>query len=176
MLPVTVGYNLLPVELIQRIKQIPLGSKTHRSNYSSWKEDVIHTSGPVLIYDIEGELLEEIAQHVHKFMDVSLEDYQWYAMYYLWGRLSYIPWHNDGGHFAACTVYVNDFWNRDWGGALLYENSPNDIRAVYPEFNKAITFRPPVLHATMLPSLNAPMREAVQIFVHKKNTGENGSK
>ncbi len=36
-------------------------------------------------------------------------------------NLSFIDWHRDSHCIAALTVYLNEKWNDNWGGYLIYE-------------------------------------------------------
>ena len=50
-----------------------------------------------------------------------------------------LPWHNDMHYSFVTTTYLNQKpWNKDWGGALLYQNKHGEIGAQFPEYNKMI--------------------------------------
>ena len=83
-----------------------------------------------------------------------------------WIKGSYIPWHDDGGHEYGMTIYMNETWDRDWGGYFAYEDG-DEIKCIKPEFNKLALIKAPVTHTVFVPSSAAPTRETIQIFVLK---------
>lgn len=159
---VKISFDVLSNELIDKIKKYPSIADNLKTNLTDWDPKLIGTSGTIFLYYLKDELLEEVkAEIVTKFP--SLKDYKFSIAYTLGSRLSYVQWHCDQGHKYAMTLYLNNNWDRDWSGALLYQDG-NDYRAIYPEYNKAVSFAPPVWHATTMPTLLAPLRESLQIF------------
>ncbi len=50
-----------------------------------------------------------------------------------------LPWHEDANYSFVTTTYLNQKpWNKDWGGALLYQNKHGEIGAQFPEYNKMV--------------------------------------
>jgi Rps23 Pro-64 3,4-dihydroxylase Tpa1-like proline 4-hydroxylase len=87
------------------------------------------------------------------------------VMNYAWTRLSYIPWHNDGHRSEALTIYLNDVWEKDWGGLFLYEDDEGSLRGFVPSFNCGLKNRSNVKHSTTPVTLDAPEpRFTVQLF------------
>lgn len=157
-------HNMLSMELIDKIKSYSYTQKNVRTNLTSWNPDLIGTSGAILLYDLKDELLDEVKTEVKKHIP-NIDDYgDLTAMYVLGGRFSFIQWHNDMPHSFAMTVYLNRQWDKNWGGAFVYENSNKEFITIYPEYNKSIYFIPPVWHTTNMSNLQAPLRESLQIF------------
>jgi hypothetical protein len=77
-------------------------------------------------------------------------------MGYAGSRLSYTPWHNDPMHALAVTVFLNDVWDRDWGGVFLYEDGAGAVRGWAPRFNACVRNAGHIWHATSLVTLDAP--------------------
>jgi hypothetical protein len=75
-----------------------------------------------------------------------------------------VQWHCDQDHKYALTVYLNEHWDRNWSGSLVYQDIDDRLIAVYPEYNKTVSFVPPVWHTTNMPNILAPLRESLQIF------------
>jgi Rps23 Pro-64 3,4-dihydroxylase Tpa1-like proline 4-hydroxylase len=94
-------------------------------------------------------------------------DKNYHVMNYVWTRLSYIPWHHDDTRRNAITVYLNEWWDPNWGGIYLYRtgNDANDIRGYLPKFNTAIKNSNTLVHSTTMisPDAEAP-RVTVQLF------------
>lgn len=154
--------NTLSLQLIQNIKQYAYKQRKIRTNLNTWTQGVIGMSGAILLYDLEDEILED----VRKELEVILPDTKGLymsAIYTLGSRYSFIPWHNDQQHKFSMTIYVNERWDRDWAGMFIHEDG-DKITAVYPEFNKAVWFVPPLMHTTVMPNQNAPLRESIQVF------------
>ena len=161
---VTTIYNAFSTELLQKVKAYSYTQKNVRTNLTSWNPELIGTSGAILLYDLKDELLAEVKEEVRKHIS-NIDEYgPLTAMYVLGGRFSFIQWHNDTPHTFAMTVYLNEQWDMNWGGAFVYEDTGKQFITVYPEYNKSICFEPPVWHTTNMSNLQAPLRESLQIF------------
>jgi Rps23 Pro-64 3,4-dihydroxylase Tpa1-like proline 4-hydroxylase len=160
---VKISFDVLSHKLIDKIKKYPATADILKTNLTDWDPNLIGTSGVILLYYLKDELLEEVKMEIIKKFP-KLAECKFSVAYTLGSRLSYIQWHCDQGHKYAITLYLNEHWNRDWSGALVYQDADNNYRAVYPEYNKAISFTPPVWHTTTMPTILAPLRESLQIF------------
>jgi hypothetical protein len=152
--------NVLSPALIETIKQYSRQGEV-RHSYMSWGSNIIHDSNPVLIKDlndqISSKLIEEIKHHLPAHDSISG------CMWYGWIRGSYIPWHCDGHFKFGATIYLNEYWNSDWGGYFAYEDGL-EIKCVKPEFNKMAIIIPPIQHTVFNTTSDAPIRETIQIF------------
>jgi Rps23 Pro-64 3,4-dihydroxylase Tpa1-like proline 4-hydroxylase len=93
-------------------------------------------------------------------------------MNYVWTRLSYIPWHNDAASRIAITIYLNEYWDPDWGGIFLYSTDiePRNIKGYVPKFNTAIKNNNKILHSTTMISMDAKSpRITIQLFTNAEN-------
>jgi Rps23 Pro-64 3,4-dihydroxylase Tpa1-like proline 4-hydroxylase len=163
---VYVEHNFLPLSLIRKIKEYSLNNKPSGLNLTDWDVGVIATSGTIILYNLPDIIKLEIKAYLSTKI-VLLETKTIDATYTLGSRYSYIPWHADEGRLLACTVYLNESWDKDWSGALIY-TSDGEHKAIYPEFNKAVFFKPPINHCTIMPNIQAPLRESLQIFIDEK--------
>lgn len=158
-----ITYDVLSNDLIRKIKDIPKTTDTVSTNLTSWVPELIGSSGAILIYHIKDALLEEIRlELLHKFQEIK--DCKLSVAYTLGSRLSYIQWHADHLHKFAITIYVNEYWDRNWSGSFVYQDDDERYISIYPEYNKAVSFTPPVWHASNMPTILAPLRESIQIF------------
>ena len=138
------------------------------SFFSYQTDSVIGASNAIFAFSIEAELREQIAAELIAKKVWGSVPKDWRAHVNLFPRGAFIPWHNDSNYVHTTTVYLNERWDYDWGGAFLYslEEPPfENVNCVYPERNKAVVFAPPLHHTTTLTAINAPMRESLQIFV-----------
>lgn len=163
-----IHHGALTQDLVQQIKQFSHSKQEHRLNLTSWDPKVVGFSGPIMLFDLSEELQEEIKAQLHPLLELDGAEYKWSITYTLGSRFSFIPWHGDEGYIRACTVYLNDRWDYNWAGMFVYEAAPDTFHAIYPEYNKALVLYPPVDHTTTMPSIDAPLRESLQIFVKAK--------
>ena len=116
-----------------------------RSN-SDWHPSLVRASAKVLIRDFGGSIAETILALLNQRRIIESRSYS--LSLYAWLPGSYIGWHNDGCHAVAVTVYLNERWDRDWGGLFLYEDEDRAIRAVTPRFNLGLRNSANLRHAT----------------------------
>lgn len=129
----------------------------------TWDYSVVHDSAPVLIHplpikhDLYGPLEQEAERHV------GIRPRPQNILFYMWTKGSYIPWHNDPSCNAALTIYLNDKWDRDYGGLYLYEDGP-DIKAIVPQANLGVIQRNQPSHATTPVIHKASIRFTIQVW------------
>ena len=159
--------DCLPTNLILEISKYAGGLKRHRTNLTSWPSGVVGSSGTILVFDIENdsELFAKLKTALLPMVGQEFESKKWIFTYAVGSYISFIPWHGDDKHLRSMTIYLNEVWDKNWGGYFLYE-SEDGIRAELPTFNKGILFTPPLQHSTTMPTLNAPLRLSLQLFVN----------
>jgi Rps23 Pro-64 3,4-dihydroxylase Tpa1-like proline 4-hydroxylase len=162
--------NVLSINLIQNLKKYVSKQKNHRSNYSDWNKSVVHDSSIVMIFDLPEILSNEIKNFILKKFDLSQKK-NVVCMYYGWTRLSYIPWHCDGIYEYGITIYLNESWHPDWGGYFAYDDGKK-IECIKPSFNKAVLINTPMQHTVFSTTINAPIRETIQVFIKKEIDNE----
>jgi hypothetical protein len=158
--------NFLELDFIKILKikiRSELTNPVWRSSLS-WGEEVKKGSAPVLIYLLsKDKYIYNYFRNKYDNMFSQLKNKEIIIMYYVWPRLSFIPFHSDKNHFFASTIYLNEDWHEDYGGLFLYKEK-NEIKAVSPKFNLAITNPKNIIHGTSLTTTEAPFRETIQIF------------
>ena len=86
---------------------------------------------------------------------------------YDWPSGAYIPAHDDGQACFSLSFYLNEVWNENWGGDLLFspgtEHSPG--MWVSPRRNRLVITKAGTRHKTTLLSRSAEPRRSVQGFV-----------
>jgi len=138
--------------------------------FSYGQTGVVGVSNAIFQFLLDEGLREKVANELVAKGVWSHAPKNWAAYVNLFPRGSFIPWHDDGNYVHTVTIYLNERWDYDWGGALLYslEEPPfENVSCVYPERNKGIVYTPPLHHTTTLTAINAPMRESLQIFVQE---------
>ena len=154
---------LLPQELekvssFARSKMAP--GNTFRINLTEWVPSIVKDSNPVLIYDIDDEQIIDI---INNACQKTFDKIPKKVMLYYWTVGSYIPWHCDSHVSNAGTFYLNENWDRNWGGLFLYEDG-EEIKAIVPECNCFLYQNKTMLHATTPTTSSAPPRVSFQMF------------
>jgi len=87
-----------------------------------------------------------------------------YPGFYDAPRGSYVNWHTDKTP-VGISIYLNDFWDRDWGGLFLYDDG-SGIKGIKPEFNMAVVASSGIPHCVSPVSLiSGEHRYSIQIFL-----------
>lgn len=136
------------------------------SSFSHWDKNLIKSSTPILRYflnerdiDLTSLLINEIENRIPYYIGGII--------IHIMPKLSYIPWHNDAGHSAALTIYLNENWNPDWGGFFMYRTE-NEIKAIRPIKNTAILQSGGVVHSVSTINMDADYRISLQCFLNNK--------
>lgn len=175
--------NALPLDFIRDVKSFARTQRTVRTNHTTWGEPalpaetaaLIGFSGPMYMVELPDNLKEQALKHIARHVpDFDFSEHSADITYVTGGRYSFTPWHNDSIYALSITVYLNESWERDWGGCFMYEEEDGlSIKAIYPEFNKAIVLTPPIPHATAMPNIQAPLRLSLQYHIFKKGLSTN---
>ena len=156
--------NFLPLNLINDVKSFVRQQNNHRSNYTSWKSNIVFNSAPILIFDLHENLKKQIFLYLTQHKIFNDHDYDLVGIvYHYFSPYSHIPWHHDLGHEKAVTIYMNEKWDQNWGGYFAYEVD-NEIKCIKPTFNMAVVVTPPTDHTVFLINPQASVRETIQIF------------
>jgi hypothetical protein len=167
--------NFLSEDLLilidNKIKDI-FNSKSERAIFSSsishWSEYLKSSSTPILRYvmnDSDLKLVNFLKKEIEKQIPYYLDD----IIIHLFPKLSYIPWHNDGSHKSALTIYINEKWEPNWGGFFMYKID-DDIRAIKPKRNLAILQNGGLPHCVTTTNIDADFRISIQCFLKKEKT------
>lgn len=81
---------------------------------------------------------------------------------------SSLKWHRDIPPItASVTIYLNDEWNKNWGGLFLYteeDEITNNVQAIFPKDNLAILQDSNIWHSVAPTSKNSLVRISLQMF------------
>ena len=126
---------------------------------SDWGQHLIKHSAPVMISNVlDNKITDGIASSIAK-----IGEYQQKTLYQYWPVGSYIPWHNDGGHKAAITIYLSEHDIND-GGYLMYDDG-RGIKAVRPKPNRAVFITGGLYHCVTTVNTGSAIRRSIQIWL-----------
>jgi Rps23 Pro-64 3,4-dihydroxylase Tpa1-like proline 4-hydroxylase len=155
--------DFLPEDLILQIKKYIYRERPQTSNHSSWNQKIIKDSARVEIFRLsDTEFKEQIINCYSNYFNIDTYTTT-YVNYYKWLPGSFIPFHNDESSSLASTIYLNESWDKDYGGLFLYEEE-QEIKGYVPQYNSAVINKNNVSHSTSIISPTAPKRETLQIF------------
>lgn len=154
--------NILPINLIKEIKNFVDGRQPDTNNYSFWDNSIIKDSARVDIFHLsETPFKPQIIESYKNFISNTYSEC--FINFYKWLPGSYIPFHSDGAYGISSTIYLNEHWDKNYGGLFLYEKS-NEIKVFTPKYNWAVISDNQLPHSTSIISPKAPIRETLQIF------------
>ena len=137
---ITIKNNFLDEIFINNfIQNIIKESQEYKPIWKSninWGENIVKGSSLVLAYEINKENLNYIKS---KFIQLNnkFKDKEIVVHFYIWTKGSHIPMHNDSNYEYGCTIYLNKYWDIDWGGLYIWKEG-DKLNIEKPEFNKLI--------------------------------------
>jgi hypothetical protein len=140
------------------------GKQPSSTNFFGWDINVIGMSNAIFKFDLDENLKDIVANELVAKKILPSIPKNWNLSVQLNSRLSYIPWHNDSIWVFTATIYLNNEWNPEWGGYFVYADG-DEIKAIIPQLNRSVSFKTPLKHSVLLTSIDAPLRESLQIFV-----------
>lgn len=149
------------------LENLRSGREMWRSNLT-WDPAVVRASSPILLRTYNELLKNSILKQLLDSKVIQHKEYT--VLNYACTKLSYIPWHSDKLYDNAVTVYLNETWDRDWGGIYLFrDEEAATIRGYIPKFNSAIKNDARTLHSTTIMSSDAEIpRITLQLFSPKQ--------
>ena len=160
---ITVVKDFLPTDLILQIKNYIYREKPQTYNHSCWNQNIIKDSARVEIFRLsDTEFKQHVINCYSNYVDIKKYSVT-YVNYYRWLPGSFIPFHNDERSSLASTIYLNESWDKDYGGLFLYEQD-EEIKGYVPKYNSAVINKNSISHSTSIISPTAPKRETLQIF------------
>ena len=153
---ITVKQNFLDETFIHNfIQNIIKESQEYKPIWKSninWGENIVKGSSLVLAYEIKKEELNYIKSKFIE-LDNKFKDKEIVGHFYIWTRGSNIPMHNDSNYEYGCTIYLNKYWEIDWGGLYIWQEG-DKLNIEKPEFNKLIINKGNIKHGTTLLNYN----------------------
>jgi hypothetical protein len=157
--------NILSEQLIAKLKAFTRdGKQPTQTNFFGYDKGVTGFSNAVFGFTLSEDLKSEVCQEFLAKGIFNKEPKDWKVFIHLMSRASFIPWHDDNTYAYSGTVYLNEVWDKNWGGYFAYEDG-GEIKCLMPFYNTGCFFRPPIMHTALLTAGNAPLREILQFFV-----------
>jgi Rps23 Pro-64 3,4-dihydroxylase Tpa1-like proline 4-hydroxylase len=129
----------------------------------AWQDSLKGKSGLIARYEFgknDMEILRKIKLECQKKIPYFISK----VVLHLMPPLSYITWHDDTHVKAALTVYLNENWDEDWGGYLMYKEN-TEIKAIKPEKNLGVLQENGVEHCVSSINIGADYRMSLQFFL-----------
>lgn len=164
--------NFINIQLLGEIQELTKNcielNKYKFTNYEKWPGYVVKDSEKVLVWDIKNEN-ENIYKKICNYVEIETGYKDVMCCYiHCWKQSSFIPWHTDGDYDAALTIYLNNIWDKDWGGYFMYQDKDGEIKCVIPKKNLAILQENSILHSTTMTTPSATDRITLQLFLNNK--------
>ena len=129
-------------------------------NSKGWGDHLVKTSTPVMITNV---MNKEINQHIQDKVHQLIGDYNTRSVYQYWPAGSYIPWHGDGLHKAALTIYLSQHGIDD-GGYFMYDDGKG-IKAIRPVPNTAVFVTGGIKHTVTTVNQGSALRRTIQVWL-----------
>ena len=162
---VTKYKNFLSEEIYVRLKEIVQNKKNQFIMVSLADSNSVN-SNSIMRYGLENDF--ELKKQIQIEIESKIPYFVKNMHINLIPNLSFIDWHRDSHCIAALTVYLNEKWNDNWGGYLIYEEN-DELKAIKPEKNLAIIQKTPLNHSVSMVNIGADYRISLQMFLHKEN-------
>jgi len=115
------------LDSIKKIENCPVWA----SSTLHWPEGIKQgITGSCVITPADDDLKNKVLARVKDYLPETASDIT--VMLCIWQQYSGLSTHTDHDYTFAATIYLNDFWNVDWGGIFLYYNKDIDWNGVYP--------------------------------------------
>lgn len=165
---VEIKKDILSIDLLNELHDYVSsrsGTYCWRPNTINWGKELTEGSSPVMTMDLSefrDKLHHSIAKHFPEVTDTQLSIP--YPMFFSMPPMSQIGWHQDYTPFNV-SIYLNEFWDKRWGGLFIHEDADNTYSAIVPEFNKAVIVRQNTQHHVSMVHPFCPVnRFSVQLF------------
>ena len=143
----------------------------YRVNLISWNENLVVSNSPVLMkaLDNDNKIAQMVISKIKNIFDVQKEDDKFSVNIFYWTPGSGINWHDDissdGNQRTAVTIYMNEEWDTDYGGFMVYEDETGFVHAVPPSPNSAVYVENNPRHSVSKTTEDAPVRMSIQVFI-----------
>ena len=111
---ITLFTDFFDLELLDEIQTFILTKSKSPTPYLGrtnicWDDFIVGHSTPIIIIDMHDT--EELSIKIKNSIKNKIGREPSNIMFYIWTKLSYIPWHNDHHVNGALTVYLNNYWD-----------------------------------------------------------------
>ena len=167
--------NILSDELLNKLHEYVI-SNSHeyiwRNATTAWPSDVSAGSVPVMIMNLDNfrdQLYSEVSKKVLGIKELELE--LPFPMLHAIPPMGFMGWHEDYNPVNV-TIYLNEFWDKQWGGLFLYEEN-EQIKAIKPRFNTGVIVSMNQPHGVSMIPYTCPVnRYSIQLFFTERKDYE----
>ena len=161
--------NVLSDETIELFRENTLskfGSQCWAFSSSTWGEEVLkgvvgECMSSLVDDELKNKILGEIGHLLPKCSSYMLQQY-------IWGKNSGVSKHNDGTHKFGATIYMNKYWDVNYGGVFLWrkpEEPDSSMKVIVPSFNTMVLNNDKNMHmVTSISSIAPDYRVTLQIW------------
>jgi|SRR6056300_345084 Rps23 Pro-64 3,4-dihydroxylase Tpa1-like proline 4-hydroxylase len=64
----------------------------------------------------------------------------------------------------TAVIYLNEEWDKNWGGETMFEENDDVVHAVLPKFGRIVYFDHCISHSTRAPNVQCPQRRYVLVL------------
>jgi len=132
--------DFLESELFDEINELSVAcyDLSFWKSTGNWQDTLNTGTNDVLMYTIynsktELKVYEDITSPINekfkKEFNLNLSNLE----FFYWKKGSLINFHPDFTYLASATLYLNEFWHRDWGGIFLWDEEENVNPLHHPE-------------------------------------------
>ena len=106
------------------------------SSWFAWPKDVrMGVSGNCLISHVSSELSDKVKDEINNYF--SNQNYG--MVFQVFQPYSGLSSHTDTNYGFSATIYLNDFWDAEWGGWFIWsDKNTEEYRAFLPKENTMI--------------------------------------
>ena len=168
-------HNVLSQELIQNCwKEVEylLTLPVWSSSSTIWEEGIKQgVTGSTLITKVPIITENKIIECISKYYP---NDTEYVIQYFIWQNNSGIAFHADGNYRSGATIYLNEDWDKNFGGLFVWQEEGNEImKAIAPKRNMMVLNNKREFHSvTPISPLCKEFRCTIQI----SDLGKHGEK
>tara|TARA_S200002703_G_scaffold66961_1_gene58116 strand:+ start:323 stop:856 length:534 start_codon:yes stop_codon:yes gene_type:complete len=132
----------------------------------TWPKDLIRYSKPPLIKNrVNSVALEQLLTLIKHNAFYQLDEIKShnFNVHYL-EKDAGIDWHNDGGTKYGATYYLNNKWNKNWGGEFMFTDKDGH-GWIPPVGNSLMLVKNPLEHKVNPVLTTTVPRISIQIFI-----------
>ena len=138
--------NVISDELNQKCidyiqKNISKNFSTSSASTFHWPSNLIRgVIGSCHLMLVPDHLSDEILESIDKISPKNYKNNDILIQFHIWDRLSGINWHDDGTYDYGITIYLNEYWDENWGGIFLWQDKTDDnqIKGLMPKKNTMV--------------------------------------
>lgn len=167
------GKCLIIDNTVEDLEQYNIDSMFHKSNHKTvvdWPDKHNHFfidqyKPNELVKEIGRKVIDKIRQYDKDFPKNYKVIYGAHEIRHHVDKLGGIAPHSDRGHYIGVTLFMNQYWNKDWGAWNYVYNDDNGIDINCPTFNRTVVLYAPRLHGCTPVWERDKVRRSLQFFV-----------